>query len=212
MKCFTCWRWVKWRFIASSRGQSGLAWNPVYGFSLRFGYILKPDLDSKWLFRESSMSSYLLRTNSHLSDKNSNLRLGIYATMKIHILIKIWDALYSNGKSCKLFKKLIMSKGREFWKVPKPVFKLTRFRKKVDHSIWLFTVHEFCDSVNSHVVHSAWDLKSNLNLILLTIFSLGFSQFRPCWGSMTPLLTISSVMSQSSKRTVLLDSCNTLKL
>ena len=151
MKCFTCWRWVKWRFIASSRGQSGLAWNPVYGFSLRFGYILKPDLDSKWLFRESSMSSYLLRTNSHLSDKNSNLRLGIYATMKIHILIKIWDALYSNGKSCKLFKKLIMSKGREFWKVPKPVIKLTWFRGSqymAFHCTWILWFCEF--------THSAW--------------------------------------------------------
>ena len=105
----------------------------------------------------------------------------------------LWKAIYSlrygmhyiqrENESCKILKILIMSKGREFWKVPKPVFKLTRFRKKVDHSIWLFTVHEFCDSVNSHVVHSAWDLKSNLNLILLTIFSLGFSQFRPCWGS-----------------------------
>ena len=96
----------------------------------------------------------------------------------------LWKAIYClrygmhyiqrENESCKILKILIMSKGREFWKVPKPVIKLTRFRKKGDHSIWLFTVHEFCDSVNSHIVHD--------NLILLTIFSLGFSQFRPCWS------------------------------
>ena len=62
---------------------------------------------------------------------------------------------------CKLFKILIISKGREFWKVPNLLIDWQGLRRRGITVYGFSTVNEFSDSVNSHIVHG------NLNLILI---------------------------------------------